>query len=271
MIRLSAALFSALLLGAGAAGATGFANHLAVYDIHLQRADEQTGISDVSGRMVVELTGSECEGWSVGFRMVNRFATSDGDPARMIDLQSTSWESPDGREMHYSEREFVNNDVKSDFRLTAKQPASGKPIEVLEGPEADPTQIPAEVVFPMTHQRRLLDAALAGKRFDRSLVFDGSEGAKFYTVITFIGREQKGKALPGKFGQRFEGMRMWPMVISYYEDTNPKEGESVPSHQIIMQIYENGVSGNLALDYGDLRLTGEVREVELKEAKGSCP
>lgn len=271
MIRVSAAMLAGFMLGAGAAEAAGFANHLAVYDIRLQHADDQTGISDVSGRMVVELTGSECAGWSVGFRMVNRFVTSDGDPARMIDVQSTSWESADGREMHYSERELVNNDLKSDFDLKASQPAPGKPVQVVAGPEADTAELPAEVVFPMAHQRRLIEAAMAGKRRDRSLVYDGSEGAKFYTVITFIGLEEKGEALPGKSGGRFAGLRSWPMVISYFDDTDPKEGEAVPSHQIIMRMYENGVSGNLALDYGELRLTGELRELELKEAPPGCP
>lgn len=42
--------------------------HRAVYDISLNKANERSGITGISGRMVYEFDGSQCDGYTVKFR-----------------------------------------------------------------------------------------------------------------------------------------------------------------------------------------------------------
>lgn len=240
-----------------------FAAHLAVYDIKLKHAEASSGVADVSGRMVMELTGSECAGWSVGFRMVNQFADPEGDAPRLVDIQSTSWESADGLQMQFAQTERVNNQVDSDLRLSAELGNDGLRVKLAS--EGNVKDLPRGVIFPMAHQRRLLNAAISGAHMDRSAVYDGSEGLKYYKAVTVIGPEI------GPDAQAPAGLatlKSWPMLISYFETDSPQEGEMLPAHQISMRLFENGVASDLVMDYGDLQLSGQLSELQLHGADG---
>ena len=61
------------------------------------------------------------------------------------------------------------------------------------------------------------------------------------------------------------------MTISYFDRAaNEKSGEQTPVYAITFELYENGVSRALMLDYGDFVLSGEMTSVEIKDAK-PCP
>jgi len=63
-------------------------------------------------------------------------------------------------------------------------------------------------------------------------------------------------------------MTRWPVTISYFDRTaGEKSGEQTPVYAITFELYENGVSRALVLDYGDFVLTGEMTSLELKDAK----
>jgi hypothetical protein len=252
---------------APAAAGAAFASHLAVYDIHLKHADPASGIADVTGRLVVELMGSDCEGWSVGFRMVSRFLDTEGADPRVIDLQSNSWESNDGRQMRYSQREFLNNALNAETKLTANHTDKGVAVAVESADRK--AQLPADVVFPMAHQRRIIEAAMRAGKIDRSVIYDGAEADKYYTAVTFIGPELKGVAVPQKDAAALADLRSWRVSTSYFDTLAETEGEEVPSHQISMRLFENGVSSDLILDYGNLQLEGKLSQFELHKSP-SC-
>ena len=46
-----------------------------------------------------------------------------------------------------------------------------------------------------------------------------------------------------------------------------KAGERTPVYSIGFEMYENGISRSLSLDYGDFVVAGEMSQLELKEAK----
>ena len=48
------------------------------------------------------------------------------------------------------------------------------------------------------------------------------------------------------------------------------KGEQTPVYAITFELYENGVSRALVLDYGDFVLTGEMTSLDMKDAK-PCP
>jgi hypothetical protein len=55
--------------------------------------------------------------------------------------------------------------------------------------------------------------------------------------------------------------------IGYFE---PKGGDLTPSYQIDFRLYENGVSRELLIDYGDFSIHGTLTALEYLKAPG-CP
>src|SRR5262245_50224715 len=107
-LLLGAFLLAPLLGPPARADTAALVPHRGIYDIGLKSAQDRSGITSAQGRMVIEVQGGSCEGWTVDFRMVNQFMT-EGGTSRLLDVRSSSWESPDGKEMHYNERQFVDN------------------------------------------------------------------------------------------------------------------------------------------------------------------
>ena len=72
--------------------AKGLLPHRAVYDISLDNASSSSNIASVSGRLVFEVTGSSCEGFTVNSRFVTEVNDQDGG-RRVTDLRSSTYEN----------------------------------------------------------------------------------------------------------------------------------------------------------------------------------
>jgi hypothetical protein len=53
----------------------------------------------------------------------------------------------------------------------------------------------------------------------------------------------------------------WPVTLSYFD---PGKGERTPMYVLSFELYENGVSRALRLDYGDFALKGDLQSLELQ-------
>jgi hypothetical protein len=58
-------------------------------------------------------------------------------------------------------------------------------------------------------------------------------------------------------------MRRWPVSISYFEEG---QGDAQPNYVLSFELYENGVSRALKLNYGSFTLAGEMVELKLNAA-----
>ncbi len=258
----SAALAAAVSAATPVWAGVTIAAHRAVYDLELKEASDRSGIAGVTGRMVIELTGSQCEGWTINFRMINQYLLQRG-MTRLADNRSSSWEAGDGLSMHFTQRQFVDNKLQEESRLKVGRERLGEAGEgVMSKPKAETFQIASEAVFPVQHQVRLVEAALAGEPRDRSLVYDGSEGAKAYVAVAFIGPEASGDKQAGKGADALHDKRAWPVSISYFDQTTERAGEATPAYQVSFRMFENGVAGDLTLDYGDFVLKGSLTDYE---------
>ena len=93
--------------------------HRAVYDITLARTDEGSGVAAANGRMVFEITGSACEGYTMRQRMVVNIGDEDGNLG-LLDFRITTFESGDG-------------DVYSFDSQTKVEPRSSRPSRARRG------------------------------------------------------------------------------------------------------------------------------------------
>jgi EipB-like len=247
------------------ASALTLASHRAFYELEVSRIDNTSGYSSVQGKLAYELSGSVCEGWAVNYRIANRYVEAEKG-SRVLDTQLTTWESGDGLEMNLSQKQFVDSTLDSEERLKVKRPKMGAEAQGnLTLPKEQDFTVPGDAVFPSTHQARLLDAANKGILRDVSVVFDGSDGDKIYKAISFIGK----KRAPGTFAldaanpqtEPLRKLASWPVTVSYY--LNAGEKAEAPIYQASFNMYENGVSTNLLMDYGSYALKGTLTKLEL--------
>ncbi len=258
-IGLVSALATFAAQPAVAAGAA-LASHRAVYDISLKSAEERTGIDGAQGRMVIEFLGSGCEGWTINFRMMNQFFLTGGK-SRVLDSRSSMWESGDNDKLRYVQSQYVDSQLQEEKELKAEL-RDGKGAGTMTKPKAEAFTLPDDVAFPVGHQLKLVEAAMAGKSRDETLLYDGSDGANPAIAISFIGNKQKdGTPSSDAKLKSVNGLTGWPVTISYYKPQKPDQ--ETPDYQVNMMLYQNGVSGDMTLNYGDFVLDAKLSDIEM--------
>ena len=77
---------------------------------------------------------------------------------------------------------------------------------------------------------------------------------------------------PSTGNAKMKSLTRCPVTVSYYDSTaKPDEGEQTPVYAMSFQLFENGVSRKLVLDYNDFVISGTLGKFEIKDAKGSRP
>ena len=259
-------------LGSQPATASAIAPHQAVYDLSLVQLRKGADLSSVTGRLAFEIDGSTCEGWSTSFRMMNRFQPNEGD-TKLLDTQTTSFESADGLSMRLNQKEYLNGALNSETRIAVSRDAVAQPAKGERGEAGTaPFVLPGNVMFPMQHQLRLMTEAEAGANRDDSIVYDGSDAEKTFRVITFIGKRKAPGSNAHDNADRdaaaLSAIASWPVTISYYR--NSTGAPDTPEYQVSFDLYENGVATGLVLDYDDFVLGGDLSRLEFGKAT-PCP
>lgn len=258
----------AVSLQPGFAAAVQFAPHRAIYDLKMIRADDGAGLKSLDGRLVLELLGSACEGYSLNSRYVFRSVGEAGDSV-VSDVRMAQWEDGAFDRFRFVSRRYDNEQLSERTDGVAVR-QGGSSVEVtLEQPDEATVLLDGPVLFPTQHLARLIETADAGDRFLTARVFDGSEtGDKVLSTLAVIGGvvtdsadgvEASGEAVLAE-------MDPWRVTVSYFEDSyTPGDigpGEQLPIYTITFDLFQNGVSGDLVLDYGTFELSGELREIE---------
>jgi hypothetical protein len=268
----------AAMAGAGVPAAAGeavaFAPHRAVYEISLVRSGAGSGVVDMSGRMVYELGGSSCEGYTQNMRFVTRMTNQEGADT-INDLRTSSWEELAQRRLRFSTTQYQNDDVVEASQGDAgPSKGSGDLAADLVKPGKKHVTLPKDVYFPMQHAAALIRAAKTGQTLLAAKLYDGSEkGEKYYETTAVIGKKYEPGAIknPAAFKEaaRLAGLASWPISISYFDMGQDKK-DTAPSYELTFRYYENGITTDLKIDYGEFAIKGELKELALHDA-GKCP
>ena len=253
-----------------AIAAPGLAPHRAVYDLKLADAQDRSGIRAARGRLAVEISAAGCEGWTVNVRFVNQFTLRRGKSS-VLDIHNSSFETSDGRSMDFSSREYVNGKLQTEAKGRARI-AGGTGAVAMTKPTEETFDLPKNTAFPLAHTRRLLGLAREGKTLDEINLYEGSAEKKVFTASSVIGKKRAPGAAKhaseGKHNDALKPLSSWPMTVSYYDPAEKIEGEQVPSHQMSFQLFDNGVTGDLTIDYGDFKMKGALTHLEMLEPPG---
>ena len=242
------------------------APHRAVYEMTLVTTRGGTGVTAVSGRMVYELTGSVCEGYTQNMRFVTQM-TNQGGTTMVTDLRSSSWEEGSGRRFRFNSSQFRDEKPTEATAGDAARANTADDIKVeLTKPAKKGLSLSARVYFPIQHSI----AAAAGRQGGQDelprrplrRLGEGREGlrhglhhrpppASGSQSATTAGQERRGaRRVGGVAGvDRLLRARLRPAPMR------------VPVYELSFLFFENGVSRKLFIDYGEFSMRGELKEI----------
>ncbi|TMU92223.1 cell envelope integrity protein EipB [Brucella haematophila] len=265
----AACVWAGLAGVAQAASTVTLVPHRAVYDLTLDRADEKSGISGLTGRMVYEFNGSACEGYTTNFRFVTRIDMEE-QPQRVTDQQTTTFEGNDGKTFRFVNKTFVDKDLVKEVRGDAKL-EGGKTVVELSKPKENKIDLRA-TQFPTQHMEELIGKAEAGEKFYQTSLFDASEDADRVVATTVVvGKGQNPTDDETKFMGQFSKDPVWPVTIAYFDDKEKQDG--LPIYRINFKLYRNGITRDLTMDYGDFAMRGKLVKLDVfnkADQKASC-
>jgi EipB-like len=248
--------------------------HRAVYDLTLATSRGNSQVVGVRGRILYDFNGNACDGYSLQFRQVSELDSGEGKVSTS-DLRSTTWEGGDAKSFKFTSQNFLDQSLVDSVDGHAEHRAAATAVDLAK-PEHKELDIDASVVFPTEHMVRVIEAARAGKTILDFPVFDGSDtGEKVYDTLTVIGRElasgERKHEDAADAEPKLAGVPRWPVTISYFEkDKAQKSTEQTPVYSIGFELYANGVSRALTLDYNDFVVAGKLTSLEIKDSK-PCP
>lgn len=257
---------------AAAAPSLPFLAHQAVYELSLQKSRGNASINNARGRILYNFVGSSCEGYTTEFRQVSQLDIGESKSI-LSDLRSTSWEEGDGKSYRFKIETRTNDATTSSVDGSAERTNNGITVK-LKQPKAKTFTLDASTVFPTEQVRRIVDAAKDGKSLLELAVYDGSDdGEKVYNTLTVIGQAIPGEKAPATpdvttTSDRLKGLTRWPVTVSYYDrSVKSGTGEQTPVYAMSFELYENGVSRALVLDYNDFVIAGAMAKLDVKDTK----
>jgi hypothetical protein len=242
------------------------AAHRAVYDLSLAQSSGTRSVASARGRIVFDFTGDPCEGYALNYRQVTVLESGETGP-RTSDLRTTTFEAGDGTSLRFKSESQMDGAVKSAIDGEAEVGRGHLAIR-LTRPKRETITVAGAPLFPSEHMKRLITAGRNGERTVAVSVFDGSDdGKKVYDTLAVIGRRIE----PGNTGaletaarqESLARLSRWPVTLSYFA---PGDGERTPMYVISFEMYENGVSRALRLDYGEFALKGDMQSVDFLPA-----
>jgi len=241
------------------------AAHRAVYDLSLFKSTGSKSPTAARGRIAFDFSGSACEGYVQNFRQLTELQPAEG-PTRVSDMRSATFEDGTGKNFAFDMQTTVDGSGSDVVDGKALKSGDGALSIAITKPRPAKLDVDHDVVFPTEHLKRILAAAEAGKNLLEVKVYDGSEtGDKIYETTTVIGHPTEAPAVEKAVHiPLLENMKRWPVSISYFE---AGKKDDAPNYTLAFDLYENGISRALRLDYGDFVLAGEMTSLELLPEK----
>ncbi|MBS0530597.1 MAG: cell envelope integrity EipB family protein [Proteobacteria bacterium] len=269
---------SPMMVGNAAHAAAGvpFLAHQALYDLNLVKSRGNTSMESARGRILYKFSGNACEGYTSDFRQVSEMEGGEGKTT-LSDLQSTSWEDAEGKTYRFKILTRTNDSDQSQVDGVAER-SDGKITVKLKQPVAKTFTLDGSTVFPTEQIQRIIAAAKQGKSLLELTVYDGSDnGEKVYNTLSVIGKPIAGDppgstSDPSTTNDQMKKLTRWPVTVSYYDhDAKANSGEQTPVYAMSFELFEDGVSRALVLDYNDFVISGTLGKFDVNDVKDTTP
>jgi len=244
-------------------------SHRAIYELTLAQTRGNSSAVAARGRILYDFSGSVCEGYALQFRQVSELDNGEGK-VTLSDLRATTWEEGAAKKFIFKSQNYLNETMIDSVDGEAER-QSDKVAVTLVKPGDKTFNLEAAMVFPTDHMRRIIAAARAEKNILELPIYDGSDkGEKIYNTLTVIGpaiapnERVPTDAAAGK--EALSHLKRWPVTVSYF-DKAATPGDQAPIYSIKFELYENGISRALMLDYNDFAISGELTSLEIRDSR----
>jgi hypothetical protein len=259
--------------GPAVAAATGtFLSHQALYELSLIKSRGNNAINGARGRILYNFSGSACEGYTSEFRQVSELNSGEGKTT-LSDLRSTSWEDGAGKSYRFKIDTRMNDSDAAPVDGVAERVGDHITVK-LKQPVTKTFNLEGNVVFPTEQIQKIIQAARAGKSVLELTVYDGSDnGEKVYSTLSVIGQPIPGDRSiaspdPSTANNQMKVLTRWPVTVSYYDrDARARDGEQTPVYAMSFELFENGVSRALVLDYNDFVISGALGKFDVRDSR----
>ncbi len=236
-------------------------SHKAIYDLELVDGAGANAPASASGRIAYDFS-SACEGYAQTLRQVVDMQPQEG-ARQLTETRSSTYEDARGDDFRFNTASPGGRAAEVDGH--AERVPGGKVAIALTSPKPLTLNAANGVLFPTQHIETVIEAAEKGEKILLSRVYDGSDdGQKIFNVTAVIGKpETRPDPDKGAHSPVLRGLRRWPVALAYFP-VDRRDG--APDYVLSFNLYENGVSTGLKLDYGDFVMTGELAGIEFPPA-----
>ena len=234
--------------------------HRATYDMKLNVARPNSGIVEVSGRMVLEMVDS-CDAWEVKQRIKLKFLRNDGEEFD-TDSSFTSYETKDGLGLRFSVRNIQDQEVEEELRGRADlEGTGGKGRASFSLPEVRSFELPAGTLFPTTHLALIIRHARDGDQSVSYSVFDGARLDGACTVNAVIGKPPRGASPPVRGDvSLLRNQQAWGVRLAFFAAGD--QGTANPEYELALDLLANGIARSMLLDYGDFAVDARLVQIQ---------
>ncbi|MFG1419195.1 DUF1849 family protein [Xanthobacter sp. V0B-10] len=243
----------------GPAAAFPLLPHRASYTLTLDGSRPTGQLEDMSGRIEYQMTGDACAGYSTLTRQASESRGGQNGPLTQT-VTSKSWEAGSGESYRFESTTETGDDTAEVEATVTREGADRLNVAVTK-PDDRAFTLDGVILMPTQHVLKVLAAAAAGEGTLAAKVYDGSsDPQKVYDTLAVIGRARSGGArLAPAAEAALAGHLSYPVAVSYYDRGAIDEG---PAYVMSFTLYDNGVVGELKIDYGRFALIGSMSSFE---------
>jgi len=248
------ALSTLLAFGFGfCANAADLLPHHAIYQLALERSPGGSVVA-ADGRMDYQLADA-CDAWATAQRLDLNIVNNDGTVSHMVSDYVT-WEQKDGGLLRFRLRQTSNQKMVADVEGEATRHPDGTGQIRYTAPANKMVPLPRGTLFPMAQTVALLDDAAKGQKFLAVPLFDGTDENGAEDSFTVLGTVNDDRSKP-----RFPPLADIPnsqVTINFFDRTDDGKDSGEPAYDVAMRYWQNGVSDDVAMDFGDFVVKGTI-------------
>lgn len=230
------------------------AAHHALYQLtfHPGKNGDVVAVRGTMGYEVVDA----CDGWAVRQRLQMTITNNDGQNIEMASDYAT-WESKDGLKFRFHMKQMTDTAVTSQTDGDASLKQAGGTGEVrYTSPKEDKVPLEAGTLFPMMHTAAIIAAAHDGKKFITLPLFDGTDenGPQDSSIAILDWKAPFGTKYPV-----LSGLPSTRVRLAFFDK---KPGTTIPSYEVGMRYWENGIADDMLMDFGDFAVDAKMTELK---------
>jgi hypothetical protein len=245
-----------------AASAANLLAHRATYVIGIAPDSKQADLGGIDGMMALDLKDT-CDGWAVNLKARIIMTGEDGE-AHTIEISQVTWEAKDGSSFRFL---MKNEDGGvQQFRGEARVEKSTGAVTVISDlPAKAEAKLPDHTLFPMAHNRLLLEKAAASESVVSAELFDGTSTTQAIQVSALIGPgERDWKGLKRQIPE-LAGLSSYPIGLAFYFGDDP---DATPDAEQFERLYENGVAGEIGFKLHGVDLRAVLDQFQVQKDPG---